>query len=79
MEWKHGKIMVAPEALNTALAEADEAAVRLSQELARPRPDLYEVEVAAAVAQAREARALRLTLAMCADVHEDNADRRADR
>lgn len=79
MKYDHGKIMVDPDELNLALSLADEAGEQLSRQLTRPRPDLYEIEVAAKVAQAREARALRLTLAQLADDHEYNADRRADR
>lgn len=88
MEWKHGKIMVDPNELNLALSLADEAGEWLSRcmaDLNRNPSRLTvdrrreELRTAALVAQACEARALRLTFAMAADVHEDNADRRADR
>ena len=90
MEYAHGKIMVDPEELNLALSLADEAGEQLSRIVADApagadgwrewtRHRIETMQAAAQVAQAREARALRLTLAKLADDHEYNADRRADR
>ena len=88
MKYDHGKMMVDPEELNLALSLADEAGEQLSRGMANMRRDPNrltidrrrdELRTAAMVAQACEARALRLTLVQLADDHEYNADRRADR
>ena len=81
MEYAHGKIMVKQEDLNLALDLADEAQARLSRLTAggTPPADVLVVIADALVALAREAKAMRMTIAMLADEHEFNADRRADR